>query len=143
VAFACSTQRMFERLAAAMGRTDLLSDASFKDMPSRLQNRERVDALVQNWVSQYDSQEVIRRLEEAEVPVGPLNSVKDLLQNPQVRAREDILEIQDPIVGGVKTPGSIREPAPSFPGQHNEEIYGGLLGLSSEEITDLKCRQII
>jgi len=153
VAIACTTQRMFERLAAAMGKTDLLSDASFKDMPSRLQNRKKVDALVQNWVSQYDSQEVIRRLEEAEVPVGPLNSVKDLLENPQVRAREDILEIQDPIVGGVKipgvlpklslTPGSIREPAPSFPGQHNEEIYGGLLGLSSEEIADLKSRQII
>lgn len=153
VAIACTTQRMFERLAGAMGRLDLFSDPGFKDMASRLQNRAKVDKLVQDWVGRHTIEEVLRRLDEAEVPVGPLNSVKDLMEHPQIQARENIVEVNDTVLGRVKipgilprlslTPGSIRQSSPSYPGEHNEEIYRRLLGISAEEITRLKSQGVI
>lgn len=153
VAIACTTQRMFERLSKAMGRQDILQNPAFNDMNARLQHREETDALVSAWVGQHPAAEVIRLLDKAEVPVGPVNSVQDLMADPQVQARENVVEIDDPLAGRLKipgvfpklslTPGKIQSPAPSIPGQDNESIYCGLLGLSKGELEGLRQRKVI
>lgn len=153
LAIACNTERMFERLCEAMEMKELVTDPRCKNMASRIQNQKFVDGLVQDWVAKYPASEVIKRLDNFEVPAGLINSVKDIIENEHVQYREDIVEITHPRVGKVKipgifpklslTPGSMRTTSPVNLGENNQEIYGNLLGLSSKEIEDLKEREII
>ena len=153
LAIACTTQLMFERLCKAMGKQDLLADSRFKDMTARIQNQEFVDSVVQDWVAQHPAAEIIKRLDASEVPTGLINSIKEILEDEHVRSREDIIEIAHPTVGKIKvpgifpkltvSPGSVRTTSPITAGEHNDEVYGSLLGLSKEEISDLREREII
>ena len=153
LAIACTNQRMFERLGEAIGRPDLLADPRFATMTDRLTNREAMDGIVQAWVSQRPRHELMEVLEKAEVPNGPVNNVEDLLADPHIRAREDILEAMAPDgtwlkVSGIipklsRTPGRLAWLGPATPGAHNAEIYCGLLGMSREELDALKGQGVI
>ena len=152
IAIACTTQRMFERLCAAMGRKDLLQDPRCVTMDARVQNREYVNSLVQEWVGRNPAQEVVQRLDEAEVAVGMINDAKDLVENEHIRARENIIEITHPKIGKVKIPGifprlsvspGVVRTCPDVLGENNEQIYGKLLGLTPAEIDNLRQRGII
>ncbi|TMQ25237.1 MAG: CoA transferase [Candidatus Rokuibacteriota bacterium] len=90
VAIACTNDRMFERLAAAMERPELA--AEFPTMAARVARRDELDGLVQAWVGAADAPDVLARLDAAEVPCGPVASVRELFADPQVRARDNILE---------------------------------------------------
>jgi len=96
---------------------------------------------------------VLARLAAAQVPAGPVNSVRDLFADPQVRARENIVQWPSPL-GGVLamagvvprltvTPGRVAHLGPVTPGAHNEEVYCGLLGLSREDLAALTERGIV
>ena len=151
LAIACTNDRMFERLASAMGRPELATE--FSTMSARLARRAELDAIVQDWVGAADGQDVLARLDAAEVPCGPVTSARDLFENPQVRARENIVEMASPLGGllamvGVvprltATPGSIDATGPVEVGAHNEEIYCGRLGLSRDEVQALARRGVI
>jgi crotonobetainyl-CoA:carnitine CoA-transferase CaiB-like acyl-CoA transferase len=152
VAIACTNDRMFERLvSSAMEQPDLLE--RFRTMPARLERRDELDGLVQAWVQRYDAEEVLGRLEKAEVPVSLVYSVRDLFADPHVRARENIVEMANPLGGRLRavgvvprltgTPGTIRSAAPVEVGAHNEEIYCGRLGLTREELDALRSRGIV
>jgi succinyl-CoA:(S)-malate CoA-transferase subunit B len=151
LAIACTNDRMFARLAAAMGRPELASE--FPTMASRLARRADLDALVQTWVGAADGQDVLARLDAAEVPCGPVSSARDLFEDPHVRARGNIVEQPSPLGGllamvGVvprltATPGAIDSLGPVTAGAHNEEIYCGRLGLSRDELTSLAARGIV
>lgn len=153
LAIACTTQLMFERLCKAMGQLELIADIRCKDMATRIQNPEFIDGVVQDWVAKHPAEEVIKRLDDSEVPTGLINSIKDIFENEQVQSRENIIEIMHPIVGRVKvpgifpklsvSPGSVRTTSPITAGEDNEEIYGNLLGLSKKEIAELREREII
>ena len=97
VAIACTNDRMFERLATAMARPALAHE--FSTMASRLARRAELDAIVQEWVGAADGRDVLARLDAAEVPCGPVASARDLFDDPQVRARENIVEIANPLGG--------------------------------------------
>jgi len=151
LAIACTNDRMFERLAAAMGRPELARE--FSTMTARLARRAELDAIVQEWVGAADGKDVLTRLDAAEVPCGPVASVRDLFEDPQVRARENIVEMANPLGGllamvGVvprlaATPGRIDSAGPVEVGAHNEEIYCGRLGLSLDEVQALTRRGVI
>jgi crotonobetainyl-CoA:carnitine CoA-transferase CaiB-like acyl-CoA transferase len=151
LAIACTNDRMFERLAAAMGRPELAKE--FSTMTARLARRAELDAIVQAWVGAADGKDVLARLDAAEVPCGPVASARDLFEDPQVRARENIVEMANPLGGllamvGVvprltRTPGSIEAPGPVEVGAHNDEIYCGRLGLSRDEVQALVRRGVI
>ena len=91
-------------------------------------------------------------LDECGVPMSPIYSIEDIFNDPQYKARENIVEVKHPRLGKVKipgvvpkfseTPGSIRDIAPDL-GDHNDEILHGLLGYSEEEIAELKAQNII
>jgi crotonobetainyl-CoA:carnitine CoA-transferase CaiB-like acyl-CoA transferase len=151
LAIACTNDRMFARLAAAMGRPELATE--FPTMAARLASRADLDAMVQTWVGAADGQEVLARLDAAEVPCGPVTSARDLFEDPHVRARGNIVEHPSPLGGllamvGVvprltASPGEIGSLGPVAAGAHNEEIYCGRLGLGRDELKSLASRGIV
>src|SRR5256884_1169631 len=152
-AIACTNDRMFARLLQAFGRPELKGDARMASVRARLEHRELVDGLVAAWVAERDAAEALRVLEAAEVPSSLVASVRDLFEDPQVRARENILSLVAPLVGALAmpgvvprltlTPGRVERARPTTPGEHNEEIYGGRLGLSGAELARLRERGVI
>jgi succinyl-CoA:(S)-malate CoA-transferase subunit B len=151
LAIACTNDRMFDRLASAMGRPELARE--FSTMTVRLARRAELDGIVQEWVGAADGKDVLARLDAAEVPCGPVASARDLFEDPQVRARENIVEMANPLGGllamvGVvprlaATPGRIDTAGPVEVGAHNQEIYCGRLGLSLDEVQALASRGVI
>jgi succinyl-CoA:(S)-malate CoA-transferase subunit B len=153
IAVACTNDRMFARLLEAMGRADLRGDARMATTPDRLAHRATVDDLVGAWIAGRDAADVLARLEAAEVPSSLVMSVRDLFEDPQVRAREDIVSVAAGALGALampgvvpkltRTPGTARQAGPTQAGEHNEEIYGGRLGLSRAALADLAARGVI
>jgi succinyl-CoA:(S)-malate CoA-transferase subunit B len=151
LAIACTNDRMFERLAAAMGRPGLAGE--YPTMAARLEQRTELNALVQAWVGSADARDVLARLDAAQVPCGPVASARDLFEDPHVQARENIVELPNPLGGllsmvGVvprltASPGRVESTGPVAVGAHNEEIYCGRLGLSRDELRALATRGIV
>ncbi|MFB0558634.1 MAG: CaiB/BaiF CoA transferase family protein [Candidatus Bathyarchaeia archaeon] len=133
--FIHGTPRMVDRLKVAMGVEELKS-------------REEVDG----WVAKRTVQEVLDVLVEAQVPVAPIYGLGEVVEDPQVRHRGMIVEIEHPEAGVVKTvnfpvkfskaPASISRPAPLL-GQHNDEVLTKLLGYGKDELGDLRKRGVI
>ena len=151
VAIACTNDRMFERLAAAMERPQLA--AEFPTMAVRVARRDELDELLQAWVGAADAPDVLARLDAAEVPCGPVASVKELFEDPQVRARDNILEFPSPLGGllamvGIvprltASPGRVESAGPVTVGADNEEIYCGRLGLTRDDLRALSHRGVV
>src|SRR6266480_1271233 len=153
IAIACTNDRMFARLLQALGRPELEGDPRMASVRARLAHREAVDELVAAWVAAREAAEALRALEAAEVPSSLVASVRDLFEDPQVRARENILRLVVPLVGALampgvvprltRTPGRVDRAGPTTLGEHNEEVYGGRLGLSQTELARLRARGVI
>ena len=151
IAVACTNDRMFARLARAMGTPDLV--ARFPGVRDRLAGRAELDGLVQAWVGARDAAEALAALDAAEVPCALVNSVRDLFEDPQLKARENIVAVPEPGLGTVHmsgvvprltgTPGTIRHAGPREVGADNEEIYLGRLGLERAEYDRLRAGGVV
>ena len=107
IAIACTNDRMFERLGTgAMKRPELLAD--FGSVAARLRRRVEVDGLVQAWVGGHDAAEALARLEGAEVPASPVNSVRDLFEDPHMQASENIVSAISPLACSASSARSMR-----------------------------------
>ena len=132
-------------------RPDLISADWFATGAGRAQHADTLDGAVGNWIAQRDEREVLRSFAEADAAIAPIYSVADLMEDPQVRAREAIVEVADSDLGPLKmqnvmfrlarTPGEIRWAGRRI-GENNEEVYGEL-GLSATELADLRQHKII
>lgn len=148
-----STQRTFARLAEVMGRTDLLRDPRYDTNAHRSEHRQEIYDIVQEWFSRHTSAEVSTILDENGVPVCPIYSIADIFNDPQYRARGDLIEIEHPILGTMtmtgivpklsSTPGAVRFPGPCTIGEHNQEILVGELGLSDTDLQVLQAEGVI
>jgi crotonobetainyl-CoA:carnitine CoA-transferase CaiB-like acyl-CoA transferase len=137
---------LFPRLAKAMDRPDLLQDPRFKTLADRAQHADEINAVVAAWCRSRTAEEIERILVDAQVPVCRAFSIRDIFADPHYAARGDIVEVDDPTIGPVKmqgvyprlsrTPGAIRRGAPRL-GEHNREVYQGVLGLADEEVESL------
>jgi crotonobetainyl-CoA:carnitine CoA-transferase CaiB-like acyl-CoA transferase len=153
IAIACTNDRMFGRLVRALGRPELASDARMASTAARLAHRAEVDALVAEWVAGRDAGAALAALAAEEVPSSLVMSVRDLFDDAQVRARDNIVSVVAPLVGALAmpgvvprltaTPGSVRHAGPARPGEDNEEIYGSRLGLSTAELARLRDKGVI
>jgi formyl-CoA transferase len=143
---------LFPRLARAMGREDLLHDPRFDSLAKRAANGDEINAIVGEWCKVRTAEEIERIMLDAQVPVTRAYSIEEIAADPHYAARGDIVTVDDPMVGPLrmqgiyprlsKTPGRIERGAPKL-GEHNEEIYSGLLGLSAEELEDLRREGVI
>ncbi|CDO10323.1 CaiB/BaiF CoA transferase family protein [Mycolicibacterium cosmeticum] len=154
VVIAANQDTVFRRLCAAMGRPELAVDERFADHVARGRNQDELDAIIGAWAAQRQPAEIIDTLSEAGVISGPINTVAEVVTDPQLRARGMIADHFDERIGrnvkgpGVvpvlsESPGSVHHAGSASPGQHNDEVYGGLLGLSSEEIRSLKDEGVL
>lgn len=108
--------------------------------------------MVADWTSQYDHDELIALCEEGQVPCGPVYSIDQIFEDPHYHARENILRVKDKRIGDVAianvvprltgTPGKVKWLGCGL-GEHNEEVYGGLLGLTAERMKELVDKGVI
>ncbi len=148
VVIAANQDTVFRRLCGAMGRPDLASDPRFADHVARGRNQDELDGIIGAWAATREPDDIIETLSTAGVIAGPINTVAEVVDDPQFRARGMLVEHFDERIGrnvlgpGVvpvlsESPGGVRSAGPARMGQHNEEVYGGLLGLSDEELAAL------
>jgi len=142
----------WKRFSQAIGHPELASDPRFKDDISRFENRHLLEPIVSQWVKERTAEEVIHIMDKAKVPCGKVNTIPELLADPHFQSRDRVVEwdfpdigafpLPRPHIGLCHTPGGIERRAPLV-GEHNGEIYGGLLGLSSEELLQLQKEGVI
>jgi crotonobetainyl-CoA:carnitine CoA-transferase CaiB-like acyl-CoA transferase len=154
IVIAVASNRIFRRLAAAIGRPELGEDPRFRGARGRLERSAEVNGLVGDWVGSRSVAQVLAALgpEAANVPCSPVYGVDQLLEHPQLLAREMILRLPHATLGEVMvpgvavklsdTPGSVRRLGPEL-GEHNGEVYEGLLGLDPSEVARLRGAGVI
>lgn len=152
IALACSSDKMFERLAHVMDRLDLIAPDRFATVTQRVERREEVNGIVADWMRKYTCDEIVRRCLDGDVPAGPINSVADIFLDPQFKARENLIEREHAKAGTLvvhnvvarlsETPGSVDTLGPDL-GQHNDEIYAGLLDLTPQDLQRLRELKVI
>jgi formyl-CoA transferase len=140
---------LWQRLAEAMGRPELGTDERYATHLARGQNQLELDELINAWTRTLTVDEVDAQMIAYSIPAGRVYRAPEMLADPHFKAREAIIEVETERFGKLKmqgafpklsaTPSGVRSPAPSVVGQHNEEVYGGLLGLSGAEIGALKA----
>lgn len=152
VVIAANQDTVFRRLCAAMGQ--LADDPRFADHIARGRNQDELDRIIGDWAAQRQPDDIIATLNAAGVISGPINTVAEVVRDPQLRSRGMIAEHYDERIGravlgpGIvpvlsQTPGRIRNAGSAHPGQHNEEIYRGLLGKSAEELAELRAAGVV
>ena len=149
VVIAANQDTVFRRLCAAMDQPELATDDRFVNHVARGRNQDELDKIIGDWASQRMPDDIISTLSAAGVISGPINTVAEVVEDPQLQSRGMIAEHWDERIGrnvlgpGVvpvlsETPGTIRSAGPATPGQHNDDIYGGLLGKSDGELAALR-----
>jgi formyl-CoA transferase len=147
-----STERTWQRLPAAIGRPELLDDPRFATNQERVRHNDALMAILIDWFAGRTWAEARAALDAARCPVSPVYSIQDIAEDPHYAAREDIVRVSHPTLGELampgivpklsRTPGAVTFPGPDL-GAHNADVYGELLGLSSEEIALLAERGTI
>jgi crotonobetainyl-CoA:carnitine CoA-transferase CaiB-like acyl-CoA transferase len=143
---------VYNRLVAAIGLDP--ADPKWQSARTNLESIEGIefDAMLRGWIAERSTVDVVRILNEAQVPCAPIMTSKDIAQDPHYKARDMHIEWEDPQVGRVKgigivpkfsqTPGKVwRGSVPV--GHDNSRVYGDLLGLGAAELEALKRDQII
>jgi succinyl-CoA:(S)-malate CoA-transferase subunit B len=153
VAIACTTDKLFARLADAMGRPELASTGLYGEQKIRLDNRHEVNEIVRDWCGSHTREEVLAKCNAANAPAGALNNIADIFGDRQFHARRNLLAVDDPDLGETvivpnvvprmsRTPGRIKHLGPKL-GQHTEEVLKDLLGMSDSEIAELRSHRVI
>ncbi len=141
---------LWERLAKVIGGPAL--DERYKTRQGRFENRPEVDGIVAKFMATKTTEEAMKILEEGDVPAGPIRDLAQVAADPQVQYRGLLVELEYPGTGKIVVPNApfklTGTPAeinrrPPTPGEHNEEIFGGLLGVSKEELEALKAEKAI
>jgi formyl-CoA transferase len=154
VVIAANQDTVFARLCKAMGRADLATDDRFATHGARGRNQDELDKIIGDWASERQPDEIIETLSAAGVIAGHINTVADVVRDPQLRARGMLAEhwderVERAVLGpGIvpvlsESPGSIRNAGPAQPGQHNQEIYLGLLGMTTEQLEELRAEGVL
>ena len=151
VALSASMQAMAERLFHAIGRADLLVDPLYRTNSDRVANNDALDPQVAAFMKQHSQADLLAFFEKADVTVGPVADISDLMDHPYIQDRAIIVSLPDQEAGEIpmhnvvprlsETPGAIRSPAPDL-GEHNEQIYGAL-GLDAKALAQLQGKGII
>jgi formyl-CoA transferase len=102
-----ATQTVFVRLARAIGREDLLEDAKYATNAARIQRGDEVNDIVQDWFSAHDFDEVVAIMDANDVPIGPVNTMREVAADEQLRLRESLVEVEADGIGPVLMPGVI------------------------------------
>ena len=153
VVIGANAENLWQRLCRVISRPDLLEDERFRTHWSRGQNAPALDEIIGAWVAQRDAAEVDRVMNENGIVCGPVYTIADIFEDVQFRARDMLVEMGDPELGTIvgpgvvpklsETPGEPRWTGPWRLGQHNRDVYGGLLGLAETELLALAGEGVV
>jgi CoA:oxalate CoA-transferase len=152
VAIHIVTEAHFQNLLKAMGREDLADDPRFATNAGRVAHVDETDALVEAWTRTLPKMEVFARTKAYRIPCAPVRNAPEVMNDPHMHERGMLERIDHPELGPIVVPSTPLQlhgiakvetrPSPTI-GQHNAEIYGGWLGLSTSEIQQLKVSGVI
>ena len=152
VQIAAGGDNVFQRLAVAMNMPELTTDPRYAKSRARIERADEMEKLLADWIAARDFADIEALLEKANVPFGGIYTAADIAADPHFKARENIAVIEDTEEGTVTmpgvvpkmrgTPGRIAHAGPPL-GQHNQEIYRGLLGKTEAELQALAAAGIV
>ena len=152
IAIACTSDKIFARLAEAMGVPEYAEGGKWETIRQREAERAIVDEYVGNWTKTMTRDEALATCEKFQVPCGPVYAIDEIFEDPQYKARENIAWIRDERVGELAipnvvprlsdTPGGVKWLGPSM-GEHNDEVYKTWLKLEDAEIERLTAARVI
>jgi crotonobetainyl-CoA:carnitine CoA-transferase CaiB-like acyl-CoA transferase len=148
----CVEERQWRNFVEIMGSPEWANEAIFADRLSRGANWDALGPLLQDWVKDQTVMDLYHKAQSRRVPIAPVSTMGDLFNNSHLKARGFFATIAHPAAGTLQYPGAlymfsqtpwtIHRPAPLL-GQHNEEIYGGRLGMSKHALIELQTARII
>jgi formyl-CoA transferase len=146
-----ATSQHWDRLLKIIGRDDLVGDVRFATAEARYKHRDQVDAMIGEWTARFDKRTVMTTLGDAGVPAGAVFDTQELSSDPHLRRRGTFVTVKHPVRGDFTMPGwpvqmsDSKVPITAAPllGAHNIDIYGGLLGLTADELTALRGAKAI
>jgi crotonobetainyl-CoA:carnitine CoA-transferase CaiB-like acyl-CoA transferase len=142
---------MFARLCELMGNAAMAQDPRYVENVNRVENQTELDGLIGAWTGSLSQSDVLDKLEAAGVAAGPIYSVEDMFKDPQYHARGlfetvtidgEPLKIPAIIPQLADTPGRTDWPGAAL-GEHNAEVFGELLGMTSERLAEMKTAGIV
>ncbi|MBI4303630.1 MAG: CoA transferase [Chloroflexi bacterium] len=155
VALSATAQVPFERLMDAVGKPEYKTDPRFKTNEARIKpdSRKELNRVISEWFAQKNLDEALETCARLEITAGLITNMKDIAEDPHVRERKTLLDIEDPATGKtlrvpdiairmMGSPGAIRFPGLPY-GSANEVVLQDLLGYSAAQIEELKAKKVI
>jgi CoA:oxalate CoA-transferase len=149
---AAGNPKLFEDLCRVLNLPEIPNDPRFQEYAVRHRNEKELKAILEQALSRYTQAEALVLLGQAGIPCAPINTVDRVMADPQIQARDMMVEMEHPVAGILKlagipikmsvTPGAIKEPAPLL-GQHTDQILKEFLGQTQEEIDGLRRMKVI
>jgi crotonobetainyl-CoA:carnitine CoA-transferase CaiB-like acyl-CoA transferase len=148
----CGALAQVQRLFRLIGGDELVNSPFCCNQAERIKHKGEIDALVGEWTKKRTAVEIVEQLKKIDVPCSIVPSFDQVCNDAQLLSRDMIIDVDQLVSGPVrvpgsvfklsKTPGNVRLPAP-FLGEHNTDIYSGMLGYTEEEIRTLADEGII
>ncbi|WP_235633380.1 CaiB/BaiF CoA transferase family protein [Aquibium oceanicum] len=152
IAIACTNDRMFTRLAAAMGRPELAEQELYGTTAARLRDSAKVDALVQDWVGAMCTDDIVALCADQDVPCARVNTIENIFADPHIAHRQNQVALPHDELGQVhvssvipklsRTPGAVDSLGPTL-GSSNADILGSVLGMDEGKMRSLRAAGII
>jgi CoA:oxalate CoA-transferase len=135
-----------------INRPELVTDDRFRTNELRLKNLTIMNDIIRPIFKTQTADKWLELLDEKGIPCGKINNIAQVIEHPQVKAREMIIDTHHPVYGLIRlagipiklslTPGKVSRPAPVL-GEHTEEILEDVLGMSKEEVAGLRERKVL
>lgn len=149
---AANQDTVFKRFTEAMGRPELAGDERYKTHSSRGRHQQELDDIISKWTKTLTSMQLRELMNKHGVPNGKIYKAADMLEDEHFKAREAIISLLHPAFGEIKmqnvfpklseTPGKVKWVGPEL-GEHNKEIYGGLLDIADDRLEELEAKGVI
>ena len=146
---AAANDRFWQKLAKALGLTDLAADPRFEKNQGRVANRAELEGILEKTIGALDREPLLKRLEEADVPATPVNTVDQVMNDPQTAERGIVQRVMHPKLGEIPVVGTplhfsrmspgVRTAAP-LRGEHTDTVLASL-GYSADEIKTLRTKK--
>lgn len=152
ISIAVANKEEWRRLCDCMGRPDLARDERFVTAEKRFTHREALDEIISDWTRERNAYEVMEQLQKAGIAAAPSLSSEGLFKDPHLKERGVFRSVRHPVIGDTwvvappwrlsSTPAEIHRHAPLL-GEHNEYVFGQLLGMTREEIRRLEQEEVM
>ncbi|MFZ5944847.1 MAG: CaiB/BaiF CoA transferase family protein [Bacillota bacterium] len=147
-----NNDNIFRRLCKLMGKPEMADNTKYATHLARGEVQDELDEMINDWTKGFTLSELDKMLNESSIPAGPIYSMKEISEDVHYQARDMLLDAVDEVWGEIKqpgivpklseTPGSVDWVGPAL-GEHNEEVYLKVAGLTEEEYSNFKVKGII